>query len=230
MTFLTRAALAASLTALVALAPALPAAAGSGDHGDRTSASQTVDRPDHSLNRLDRGDHHGWGDRDDHGGRRDHDGWGGRGDHGDRHGRGHGHHHGDHDRPSSACAGLGYQNLVRAETGIGFSSRAECVQHGALGGSYSLLTVDTSAQYPCDSGTCWGVLIGQGLQPVSEVIVNWSGGPGGSGEFAAFADNEGDVDDTALNLACGASISDVRAMGTTSGGLSIMSTVATAPC
>jgi len=139
MTFLTRGALAASLTALLALASALPAAASTGEHG------------------------------------------------------GHG-------------------------------------EHGALGGGYSLLTIDTSAQYPCDAGTCWGVLIGEGLRPVSEVIVNWAGGPGGSGEFAAFADNEGNLDGLALNLACGESISDVRAMGTTSAGLLITSTVHTAPC
>lgn len=209
--------LAASIAMLVSVLPAAPAMAGGGHgHSDPYGSSQSANRHD------DRGDGHR-ADRGD----------GHRGDRGDRHrdGRHDGHGGRDRDRPEhvTLCT-QNAQKLVRAETGVGFGSVSECIQHGALGGTYSLLDVDTTARYDCPGGgTCWGVLIGQGLQPESEVSVTWSAA-GAPGSLDLLSDDDGDLPETSLNFACGTPIAGIRALGTTSGGLSLEAAPVAAPC
>ncbi|MDR5700187.1 hypothetical protein [Agromyces aerolatus] len=103
--------------------------------------------------------------------------------------------------------------------------------HAAPGGAPSLLDVDTTARYACpDGGTCWGVVIAEGLQPVSEVNVSWNT-TSAPGVFDAIVDSFGNLS-LQLNLECGASepATGVRALGTTSAGLSIESDLVDAPC
>lgn len=188
------------------------------------AAAQDGDRWDHG------GSHQGpsWNDDRGHETNRD----------GDRRDRAEHRSHHDQDRgPTHVCKRGGYEDLVRAETGVGFDTQGECLRHDALGGAYSSLTIDLETSYGCgsdDGESCWGLVDGVNLQPNSSVFVQWTSTEGDQSQnFARFAANQGGGLSAQLNFRCDESdnvITDLTATGTTSAGAGVTSDPVTVPC
>jgi hypothetical protein len=69
-----------------------------------------------------------------------------------------------------ACQQGGSGGLAEAETGNPFKNAGDCTSHGAQGGATAGLQIDTgtySCPPPHSNLTCWGTVIGSGLQPGS---------------------------------------------------------------
>ena len=69
------------------------------------------------------------------------------------------------------CQQGGHETLVAAETPlVPFKNAGDCTSHGAQGGATAGLQIDTgtySCPPPHSNLTCWGTVIGSGLQPGS---------------------------------------------------------------
>jgi len=106
-------------------------------------------------------------------------------------------------------------------TGDTFRNRGQCVSSAPRGkviepGPQAFtLTIDNSGAYDCSLGTasCWGVLLGSGLEPGSVVHVIGSG-PGFTGTHATVL-GDGSLD-AILNLPC--NVHDVFIGGTAGDG------------
>ena len=100
-----------------------------------------------------------------------------------------------------ACQKGGHENRFEAETGRPFKNAGDCISHGAQGGATASLQLLT-ATYPCPTApqeTCWGVLSASGLPAGALWFVEPLNVPA-NGE----ADENGNVEPTALNVPCGA--------------------------
>jgi hypothetical protein len=127
-----------------------------------------------------------------------------------------------------ACQQGGHENRFEAETGDPFKNAGACVSHAAKGGAIASLQVLTDT-YPClqAEGTCWGTVSGSGLRPGEA----WTAVDASTGEPFVF----GETDATGslsqkLDLACGGTITSVRAISETSTGAKIDSPTVDAPC
>lgn len=214
--------LAAAAAVLISLAP-VTAASAVGHGGDRWGDGESRQGQGWHEGHDDRADRGDWGerrDRDDHRSHRDRD------------------HDRDRDRGKThVCKRGGYEDLVRAETGVGFESQGECLRHDALGGAYSSLSIDLETMYACgsdESESCWGLVDGMNLQPSSLVLVEWNSTEGDqSDDFTRLvADQSGGLAGF-LNFQCDESnnvITGLTATGTTSAGASVTSDPVTIPC
>ena len=126
------------------------------------------------------------------------------------------------------CQQGGHENRFEAETGNPFKNAGACASHGARGGAIAPLQVLTDT-YPClhFEGTCWGTVSGSGLRPGGA----WVAIDASTGVPFVFGETDatGSVS-LKLDLACGGTITSVRASAETSAGANIVSPTVDAPC
>jgi len=104
-----------------------------------------------------------------------------------------------------ACQQGGHENRFEAETGRPFKNAGDCGSHGAQGGVAAALPLETRTD-PCPDSDklCWGVFSASGLSAgalwfVEPLNVTANGS----------ADQNGNVEPTALNVPCGTVGSDL---------------------
>ncbi len=128
-----------------------------------------------------------------------------------------------------ACQQGGHENRFEAEAGNPFKNAGDCVSYGAQGSLPAVLVLDASPPaYGCSgaTGSCWGTLLGEGLQAKAPwtVVDAFTQRQLASG----FADTTGQVNAVLLDLPCEVDEVDVSSI-TSKGGL-IRRNGVVAPC
>jgi hypothetical protein len=126
-----------------------------------------------------------------------------------------------------ACQQGGHETLVAAENPqVPFKNTGDCVSHGAQGGASSSLQLLNST-YPCggsQTGTCWGIVSGSGLQGP------WFVADADTGDAFVFGEANGNLSQL-LEQPCAAvpGFTHIQASARTSAGAQIRSTVVDKP-
>jgi hypothetical protein len=134
---------------------------------------------------------------------------------------------GGNDDTAHACQHGGWASLTDPATGQPFTSQGACVSSGAHGNPPLSASLVASDELGC-GGTCWGRIIGTGLQPGARFTWSASAPNFGLG-FLSSIDSSGRVD-VAANLPCGRGWGNLQASSTTAAGTPISSNVANSPC
>jgi hypothetical protein len=130
-----------------------------------------------------------------------------------------------------ACQQGGHKNSFEAETGHPFKNAGDCASHGAQGGVSAGLFIQTFTPqgpdtYPCDGGTCWGHIIGSGLEPFSKWDVIFDTLPIGP---SGVVGQSGDVNEP-INQLCQDHFQGLQAIAQTALGQTITSDPVNSPC
>jgi hypothetical protein len=134
---------------------------------------------------------------------------------------------GGNDDTAHACQHGGWASLTDPATRQPFTNQGACVSSGAHGNPPLSASLVASDELGC-GGTCWGRIIGTGLQPGAPFTWGASGPTVGL-EFLGPIGSDGRVD-VAATLPCGQGWGNLQASSTTAAGTPISSNVANSPC